>query len=148
MWAQRERQMPCWAESRTWDSILGHWDRVLSRRQTPNHLSHPGAPCLLFILFLNSCIILFSFTRDPALPIYITASIITSRNKIEFPIPQGQGCSVFKGCEMMAVWTRVVAVGMQPSGHIWESFCQSVIVFRSFFPRHMITYLAEILLKV
>ena len=32
------------AGSPTWGSIPGLWDRDLSRRQTLNSLSHPGAP--------------------------------------------------------------------------------------------------------
>jgi len=40
---QREKQTPCWAGSPMWDSILGLQDHDLSRRQSLNQLSHPGA---------------------------------------------------------------------------------------------------------
>ena len=44
---EREKQVPCWAGSLTWDSwgsIPGLGDHDLSRRQLLKQLSHPGAP--------------------------------------------------------------------------------------------------------
>ena len=41
---EREKQAPPWAESSRRGSTPGSWDHDLSKRQTPNWLSHPGAP--------------------------------------------------------------------------------------------------------
>ena len=49
---EREKQAPCWVGSPTWYLILGPWNHDLSQRQTPNWLSHPGAPSW-GVLFLS-----------------------------------------------------------------------------------------------
>jgi len=41
---EREKQASCRAGSPMWDLIPGPWDHDLSRRQTLDPLSHPGAP--------------------------------------------------------------------------------------------------------
>jgi len=56
---QREKQTPQWARSPIWGSIPGLRDHDLSRRQTSNWLSHPGAPNSLVlkknVLPLHTC---------------------------------------------------------------------------------------------
>ena len=54
-----------------WDSIPEPWDHDPSQRQVANHLSHPGAPCALFllILFLRSKI-KFKFKFDRRFPFW------------------------------------------------------------------------------
>jgi len=44
-----KQQTPHWARSRMRDLIPGPWDHDLSRRQTLNQLSHPGAPHILLV---------------------------------------------------------------------------------------------------
>jgi len=46
---QREKQTPCRAGSPMRDSIPGLQDHDLSRRQSLNQLSHPGALYIFFI---------------------------------------------------------------------------------------------------
>jgi len=50
---QREKQTPCRAGSPMRDSIQGLQDHDLSRRQSLNQLSHPGAPRLTFLISLG-----------------------------------------------------------------------------------------------
>jgi len=44
---ERKKQTPRRVRSPMWDSIPGPRDHDLSRRQTLNHLSHPGAPNMM-----------------------------------------------------------------------------------------------------
>ena len=50
---EREKQTPHWARSPMQDWNPGPWDHDLSRRQTLNHLSHPGALTLDWIYAVN-----------------------------------------------------------------------------------------------
>ena len=55
---EREKQTWCWAESTMQGSIPGHWNHVLSQRQTFNLLCHAGAShhhIFNFLEFLFVC---------------------------------------------------------------------------------------------